>query len=94
MAIGSKYRNIATATTTTVKSGRGRLTAIVCNTAVLSGVITIYDNTAASGAVIATITEPATLLQNHYDIDYKGLEFGIGLTIVTSASHNLTVIYE
>lgn len=94
MAIGPKYRNITTATTTTCKTGSGRLIAIVVNTAVTSGTMTVYDNTTASGTVIATITEPATLLQNHYTIDYKALEFRTGLTVVTTGTQNITVVFS
>ncbi len=91
---GSRFRNIAGAATTVVKSGRGNLIGINVNTAVLSGVITVYDNTAASGTLIATITNPATLLQNHFSYAYHRLEFNTGLTIVTSAADNITIIYE
>lgn len=94
MAQGSKYTNISSATTTQVLTGRGRLMAVIVNTAVLSGVITIYDNTVTSGTPIATITEPATLLQNHYQLDFKSIEVSLGIRIVTSAAHNLTVIWE
>lgn len=93
-AFGNKFRNISTATTTTVKSGKGRLFKIQVNTAILSGVITIYDNTGASGTVIATVTNPATLLANQFQLDYAGLEFNTGLTIVTTLVQNITVIYE
>ena len=94
MAVGNKYRNIASGATTVVKSGKGRLFGIVNNKATLSGVITVYDNTAASGTIIATITNPATLLQNQYSLAYHGLEFATGLTIVTTTTDNITVIYE
>ncbi len=94
MAQGSRYTNISKATTTQVLTGRGRLMAIIVNTAVLSGVITVYDNTATSGTPIATITEPGTLLQNHYVLDFKGIEVTLGIRIVTSAAHNLTVIWD
>jgi hypothetical protein len=94
MAIGNKFRNIAGAATTTIKTGRGVLIAIVCNNAVNSGVITVYDNIAASGTKIATITHAASALQDQYFLDYFRLEFGTGLTIVTSAADDITIIYE
>lgn len=94
MASGNKFRNIAGAATTTVKSGRGILIAIINNKTVASGVMTVYDNTAASGTKIATITNPATLLQSQFALPYHRAEFGTGLTIVTSAADDLTVIYE
>jgi len=89
-----QFRNIAGAATTVVSRGAGRLYAIVINQAVLSSVTTVYDNTAASGTIIATITNPATLLQTTANLDYQGLIFNTGLTIVTSAADNITVIYS
>ena len=92
-SVGYNFTNIATATTTVVKSGAGRLARIVVNTAVAGGVITIYNNTAGSGTTIATITMPATLLQNHFEIEYN-CRFHTGLTIVTSAATNITVVHD
>lgn len=92
--MGYKYRNITTATTTTVKSGRGALVAIVNNKTVASGVVTVYDNTSATGNKIATITNPATLLASQYKQDYVRIDFTAGLTIVTSQAEDLTIIYE
>lgn len=87
------YSNITTQTTTVVKSGAGVLSKITVNAAAANGVITIYDNTAASGTVIATITCPATLLQNHYVLEFD-VVFATGLTIVTgTANQNITVSY-
>ena len=87
------YTNIAGAATTVVRTGAGILGSIVCNKAVLSGVITIYDNTAGSGTKIATITHPGTLLQNQYVLLYN-VAFTTGLTIVTSAADDLTVCWR
>jgi hypothetical protein len=90
---GYNYTNIAGAATTVVKSGSGRLVKIICNKAVLSGVVTVYDNTAASGTKIATITHPGTLLQNQYQLEYD-CRFSTGCTVVTSAADDLTVIWS
>ena len=86
-------RNIAGAATTVVKSGGGTLIGIVVNKAVASGVVTVYDNTAASGTKIATITFPAVLLGNQVNLTY-GCWFSTGLTVVTSAADDITVIYN
>lgn len=94
MAQGLKFRNIAAGATTVVKSGRGRLFGVINNRAIVLGVITIYDNTSAAGTKIATITNPATLLQNQYDLNYMGIEFATGLTVVTSLTDDITVIFE
>jgi hypothetical protein len=84
------YTNIASATTTTVRSGKGVLHGITINKAVASGVITIYDNTAGSGTKIATITEPATLLNSQMQLLYD-VCFTTGLTIVTGQADDITV---
>ena len=88
------YTNITLAapTTTVVKSGAGFLHALVINTPAATGVITIYDNTAASGTIIGTITQPAALLDGVGKSIIYNVKFTIGLTIVTStAAQNLTV---
>lgn len=90
----SKYLNITTNTTTVVRSTKCKLHAIRVNKAVASGVITIYDNTSAAGTKVGTITNPATLLHSQFTHDFKGADMDIGLTIVTSAAEDLTVIYD
>jgi len=86
--------NITTATTSTPKSGTGFLHGIMINTPVASGVITIYDNTAASGTIIGTITFPATLLSSGPAPVIYNVIINTGVTIVTSAAFNLTVMYQ
>ena len=88
-----KYQNIASATTTTVKSGPGILKKIVFNKFVASGVVTLYDNTSAAGTLIGTITLPMTLLSSQGEINYDSA-FSTGLTIVTSLAFDLTVVYQ
>ena len=88
------FTNIATATTTTVRTGRGVLAGIVINKAVASGVITIYDNTAGSGTKIGTITSPATLLHSHISLDFHDAAFTTGLTIVTAEAQDITVLWK
>lgn len=88
------FSNISAPATTTVKTGAGVFKRLVFNKPVASGVITIYDNTAASGTKIATITEPATLLaQGAFSTDYD-LLFSTGLTVVTSAADDITIVYK
>lgn len=85
------YQNIPTATTgaTVVKSGSGTLHCIVVNNS-LTGTITVYDNTAASGTVIATITNPTKGLSFFYDV-----VFNTGLTVNVSATGgDYTVCYR
>lgn len=83
-----RYNNITTATTTVVKTGPGVLVSIVINAA-NTGTITIYDNTAASGTKIATIAAGATAGST---FGYLA-QFATGLTVVTSAADNITVVY-
>lgn len=79
---------ISTATTTTVKSGKGRLARInITETA--AGTITIYDNTAASGTVLGVFK--ASVAENCYEFNIR---FQTGLTIVTAGASKLTVVWE
>lgn len=92
-AFGYKYRNITTATTTTVTTHKGRLVGISVNKAVASSVITVYDNTAGSGTKIATITQPGTLLASNAQFNFN-VGVDIGITVVTSSTDDITIIYE
>lgn len=87
------YTNIAGAATTTIKTGSGTLIRITNNKKVASGVITIYDNTSAATPKIGTITNPGTLLDSAQTYEY-GVGFATGLTIVTSAADDLTVVWK
>lgn len=79
---------IATATTTTVKSGAGTLHAVIVGETA-AGAITIYDNTAASGTIIGVLK--ASIAEGDYLFD---ADFSVGLTIVTAAASKLTVTYN
>lgn len=79
---------ISTATTTTVKSGRGNLARIVL-TETAAGAITIYDNTSASGTVIGVLK--ASIVEGVYEFQTR---FLTGLTIVTAGASKLTVVWE
>lgn len=93
-AIGWNYRNIATQTTTVVKTGEGFLHTLTINTPLASGVATVYDNTAGSGTKIATITFPGTLLNDQPTAVLYDIKFSTGLTIVTSGANvDITATY-
>ncbi|MCB1713167.1 MAG: hypothetical protein KDH96_12045 [Candidatus Riesia sp.] len=79
---------ISTATTTTCKSGRGVLRKILI-TETAAGAITIYDNTAASGTVLAAFK--ASVAEGEYEFNVR---FGTGLTIVTAGASKVTAIWE
>lgn len=72
--------DISTKATIVAKTGQGELHSIVINSPGTAWVLTVYDNVAGSGQLIATIAVTAgePLL---YDV-----EFGTGLTIVSSGS--------
>lgn len=83
------YKNITTAVTTLVKTGAGTLRSITINTTT-AFTITIYDNTSAAGAKIATIAASPAIGSNfYYDVG-----FTTGLTIVTAGASDITVCYE
>ena len=85
------YANITTDTTTTLKSIPGYLHTVCVNTPAATGTITIYDNTAASGTKIGTITSYASTPRCFtYDV-----AFWTGLTIVTAvAAQDITVSFR
>jgi hypothetical protein len=83
------YLNIVGAATTTVKAGQGALIGIVVNKPVNADTITLWDNTAASGTKIGTITISGTVpLFLKFDC-----KFSNGLTVVTSGADDITIIY-
>jgi len=88
-----RYRNINSASTTTLLNGAGVLRRVIINEAVALGTVTIYDNIAASGAVVGAITFGAALLQSLIPIEYN-CRVDTGLTIVTTGTIDLTVIYR
>ena len=92
--IGWRYANITTDTTTEVKAGSGVLHSITINTPVASSIINLYDNTAASGTLIGTITLPATLLSDGAKTAIYDVAFATGLTIkTTTGASDITVSY-
>jgi hypothetical protein len=83
-----KGKNITTATTTVVVSRPGTLKRICVNTTA-AGSITVYDNTAASGTKIGTLK--ASIAEGTY---LQGIRFVTGLTVVTAAASDITVVYD
>ena len=88
----SPYLHLNANGTTTVKSGAGVLRRIVINTrGGLLNTLTIYDNTTATGAVIAVIDTAAAGGEFGYELD-----FTTGLTVVLASgtAADITIIYE
>lgn len=88
---GYSFGNITDASTTTLKSGAGKLHSIVVNTRGVTSNVTVYDNTAGSGTKIATIDTTLTTAVFEYD-----LAFTTGLTVVTTGGTpaDLTITYK
>lgn len=83
LGMGFSASNITTNTTTTVKSGAGVLHAVVIDAgATTTGSIVVYDNTAGSGTVLATINSTTAVGNGTFIFDSP---FATGLTLVTTA---------
>ena len=80
------------------KYGAGSLHSVAISGIVTTSVVTLYDNTAASGTVLwssGSQTIGAQANNFPYYIDFKGLAFTNGLTLVISTANcNALVIYE
>jgi hypothetical protein len=81
---------VASNTTTVCKRSAGKLTRITVG-GVAAGTVTVYDNVSATGTAIALLTMQANHLP--FTADF-GIPFHTGLTVVTSAASNITVVYE
>jgi hypothetical protein len=93
-----QHGRISTVSTTVLKYGPGNLHSIVFGTLPTSaGTVTVYDNTAGSGTIIAAFTVNKTTQASNVptSVDFKGLPFSTGLTVVVATNApDLTVIYE
>jgi len=81
------YFHGASAQTRVIKNGPGYLHTLTINTLAAS-TITLYDNTAASGTIIAVIKASALEQTFIYDC-----QFAVGLTIITAGAPDITVSY-
>lgn len=84
------YTNITTNTTTTILSTAGKLARIVINKIGTTSTATIYDNSAASGSIVGTISTVAPETKHYF------CRLSTGLTIVTAgaAAADITVTWE
>ncbi len=85
--MASRFSHVATATTTTV-TGASVLKRIVLNED-NAGIITVYDNTAASGTVVAIIAASAGARTLDYDVHCR-----TGITVVTAGADDITIVHE
>lgn len=85
------FTNITTDATTTIFAGPVILGAVCINTGAASETITIYNNTAGSGAKVGTITLAAT---SGGCFNYNSY-MPVGLTIVTAvAAGDITIVWR
>jgi|ERR1035437_5392478 hypothetical protein len=93
----NKYKNLTGNATITIKSGTGVLQSIMINNPGSSGTVILYDNTAGSGTIIATLTISSGGVNPVPNaMSNLGLEFTTGLTVVTAGSttNNFTIVYQ
>lgn len=77
--------------TTVIKSGPGVLASVTINTkGASSNTLTVYDNTAGSGTVIAVIDTTTALGTIPYDIIYNT---GLTIVLATGTAADVTVAY-
>lgn len=77
---------LASASTTTVASGRAFLNSLQVTTdGTNAGTVTVYDNTAGSGKVIAVLTVLGASLNGSLPLGF-GIRCDLGLTFVVSGT--------
>lgn len=85
----NNYSYISTATTTQVKTGPGRLHAIIVGETA-AGSIKIIDGTSGSTTNLAELK--ASIAEGTYK--FENCNFSAGLRIVTAAASKITVVYS
>lgn len=91
------FRNLTATGTYVLKSGPGSLARVVYNqTSNSASTVALYDNTTASGTLIATLSAQQQVNQSLPNLIEYDLPFSNGLTAVVSgwASPNITIVYE
>lgn len=89
----SKYQAGQTAGVV-LKYGTGNLHGIAVSGVVVNSVITLYDNTAASGTILWS-SGSMSANSTPFFIDFKGIPYFTGLTLaITGANSNAMVAYE
>lgn len=84
---GAEREEVTGGVAETVKSGPGWLGRIIV-TATLTGTLTCYDNTAASGTKLFEVAAPT--IGTIYDL---GVPFNVGLHVVPGTAGTLIVVY-
>lgn len=85
-----KWVHSNSAETLLLRTGQAKLHRVVVGNGA-GGTLTIYNNSAASGAVVSLVD-----LANGSEgtFEFGGIILSIGLTIVNSATSDVTVVYE
>jgi hypothetical protein len=90
-------QRITTLTTTVLKQSAGNLHRIILgNLPTAVGTVTLYDNTAAAGTILAVLNlQRGVGVFTPQSLDFGGLPFSTGLTVVTATNAgDITVVYE
>ena len=90
------FKYVATNTTTVLKYSAGRLYKVIFGDPETAQVVTLYDGLTVSAPLIATLTNvkiDGNHTVNHTVVDFT-IPFHNGLTMVTSSSVPITIIYE
>lgn len=85
------YSHLAANGSATIKSGAGVLHAVSINTLGIADTITLYDNTAGSGTVIAVINAALSQQSLKYDIAFTT---GLTAVIAGSTAPDITISYR
>ena len=87
------YKHVSGAATTLCKTGPGSLHRLVVGTP--KGTCTVYDSLTGSGSVLSVVDLSAPLgsLTVPMSLDF-GIDFSTGLTVVTTSTSDITVVYE
>ena len=89
-----QYAYIHGAATTVCKTSAGSLHGIIIGTPTSGSPVTIYDNTAASGTVIAVLSPTTGTVPDDVDFGESGVDFSNGLTVVTTGTTDITVVFD
>ena len=85
------YSHLSANGTTTLKSGAGWLHTIIINTKGASGnTVTVYDNTSASGTILAVIDPTQNLATLEFDAAFQT---GLTIVLATGTAADITVSY-
>lgn len=90
------YKYVASGTTTILKYGAGRLYRVIFGDPMPAQVVTLYDGLSAAAPIIAALTnvvQANNVIRCHTVVPFE-CPFHNGLTMVTSSTVPITVIYE